>query len=250
VLTIACGLVMNAAQSQAQMLQWTDRVFASVNVTNLPKSSAELSTSTSSTIYGETAQFSTTQTISAEGGVVADVSGGVRLFHNFGVGAAYTQGTKSVGSANVSARVPHPMVYDQPRTATATVGDLNHKETMFHAFALFMIPFSEKFDIAVFGGPSFFKLEQDTVASPQFQEVGSPYTSIRLTTGTKTTSTQSKTVFGGGADVTYRFMKNLGVGGFVRYAKATFEVAAVEGGTKVSIPMGGFQAGGGVRIRF
>jgi hypothetical protein len=52
-----------------------------------------------------------------------------------------------------------------------------------------------------------------------------------------------------GADLTYRFANNFGVGAMVRYASATVSVTP-EGSDASDVKVGGFQFGGGLRIRF
>ena len=49
--------------------------------------------------------------------------------------------------------------------------------------------------------------------------------------------------------MTYRFANNFGIGAIVRYAAATVSVAP-DGGDASDVKVGGFQFGGGLRIRF
>jgi opacity protein-like surface antigen len=247
VMLFAGLMLLVAAHAQAQMLQWEDRVFINVNGAFQSHPSKEVSTSSEFTLYDEKASVKTQQTIDGQGGMF-DVSGGFRLFGNFGVGVGYNQlSSKSEGI--IAASVPHPILYDSPRNAGATVPDLMHKEQAVHVFGLFMIPLSEKFDMAVFGGPTFFTVEQDTLSNPQVAEVGPPYTTVNLTNVKKITTSKNQTGFNVGLDATYKITRNFGLGGFFRYSAAKVDMTP-EGGTALEVEAGGMQFGGGVRIRF
>ena len=82
----------------------------------------------------------------------------------------------------MTATVPHPLLYDSPRTANAAATGLKHEEKQTHIFAIRMIPMSEKLRVGLFGGPNDFQLKQDmvTLGTPAFSEVGAPYTSVTL----------------------------------------------------------------------
>ena len=56
--------------------------------------------------------------------------------------------------------------------------------------------------------------------------------------------------FNVGADMTYRFANNFGIGAIVRYAAATVSLEPEGGGDPSDVKVGGFQFGGGLRIRF
>jgi len=232
--------------AQAQMLQWQDRVF--VNINGLSQSRADITVTTKSTqtIYDETATFDGAQTIKTKDASF-DIGGGVRVWKNFGVGVSYTT-ISTTGNGAASASVPHPLIYDRPRTATAAVTGLKHEEGQVHLSFLWMLPLTDKLDVAVFGGPTFFQLTQGVIGAPTFTEVGPPYTSITMSVAQAEVSA-NKTGANVGADVTFKFMKNLGVGGFIRWAGAKVSVTP-PGGTAFSVNVGGFQFGGGARVRF
>jgi hypothetical protein len=68
-------------------------------------------------------------------------------------------------------------------------------------------------------------------------------------TVSQATTTGSQIGFNIGADMTYRFANNFGIGAIVRYAAATVSLEP-EGGDTADVKVGGFQFGGGLRIRF
>jgi hypothetical protein len=235
-----------AAPAYAQMGIWEDRGFVNVNGLFQIRSDVITKTEASTTIYDEKATITGAQTIKTQGATF-DIGGGVRIVGNFGAGIAYTQ-LSTTGGAAVTASVPHPLIYDSPRTANGTATGLAHKEKQIHLFAVWMLPVSDKLDVAFSAGPTFFKLTQDIVGSATYAEVGPPYTQITMAFKTSQV-TQNATGFNFGADVTYKFSRMLGAGGFVRWAATKVDVTPT-GGTTMSINVGGVQCGGGLRLRF
>jgi hypothetical protein len=242
----AIGLTAFASQASAQALPWEGRGFLNVNFGMQIIAEDVASTNTTFTIYDETGKITTSQTIDSQA-PFWDIGGGFRIAGNFGVGFTYTR-LSAAGVAEVSAQVPSPVYYDQPRTVTASLEDLEHVEDGYHFQALWMLPITDKFDIVFSGGPSVFNLKQGIVTSPQITEVGPPYTTVNMTVS-QTTTTGSQIGFNLGADLTYRFANNVGVGAILRYAAATVSLEP-EGGDASDVKVGGFQFGGGLRIRF
>jgi hypothetical protein len=68
-------------------------------------------------------------------------------------------------------------------------------------------------------------------------------------TVSQTTTKGSQIGFNIGADLTYRFANNVGIGAILRYAAATVTLEP-DGGESSDVKVGGFQFGGGLRIRF
>jgi hypothetical protein len=248
VMFAALLLLVVTARAQAQVTPWEDRVFVNVNFGYQSRSAADIASSKTSTIYDETATVSSVQTIESTGGMF-DIAGGFRLVGNFGLGVAYNRISKdAVGT--ITAKVPHPLFYDQPRTATADIDKLAHKEGALHLMGVFVLPVTNKFDVMVSAGPTFFKLEQQTIASDaQYSEGSAPYSSITLNSVTKTTTKESKVGFNVGADLTVRLTTKLGIGGFIRYASAKVEIVP-QSGDAMEVNVGGLQFGGGLRLRF
>jgi hypothetical protein len=240
------GLTAFASQASAQALPWEGRGFINVNFGIQMIAEDSATTITNFTIYDETGKLTTVQTLDSQAPFF-DIGAGFRVAGNFGLGFAYTR-LSSNSAAQVTAQVPNPIYYDQPRTATATLSDLEHLEDGYHFQALWMVPITDKLDIVISGGPSLFNLKQGIVMSPQITEVGPPYSTVNMTVSQNTT-TGSQIGFNIGADMTYRFANNFGIGAIVRYAAATVSLEP-EGGEPSDVKVGGFQIGGGLRIRF
>ncbi|MEW5980981.1 MAG: hypothetical protein AB1806_01265 [Acidobacteriota bacterium] len=245
ILFLAAGLLA-ASPAQAQMLEWTDRVFVSINGAYQNRADTSVSVNDVATVYDEQATSAASQSVTSKGGFF-DISGGARVWGNVGVGLGFTR-LSTTGSADASATVPHPLFYNSARSASTALPGLEHKERQVHIFAMFVVPLTDLLEVSVFGGPTFFKLEQGTIRTYTWSEVGAPYTAINLTAAATQVSV-SKTGINIGADVTYRLTRNFGVGGFVRYAGASVPITAA-GSTTFDVNIGGVQIGAGGRIRF
>jgi hypothetical protein len=240
------GLTLVASQAFAQALPWEGRGYVNLNYGMQVKSTSLVTATETFTVYEEQGKLTSAQEIDSQSPFL-DFGGGFRLFGNFGLGFACSR-LSTEGSAVVTATVPSPLVYDQPRTANSTATGLEHVEQGYHFQAIWMLPITDKFDVVFSAGPTLFQLSQGVVSTPKVSEVGPPYTAVNMTTSTVTVS-DSQIGFNVGADLTYRFANNFGVGAMVRYAAATVSLTP-EGGPALDVKVGGFQLGGGLRVRF
>ena len=233
------ALCLCAAPSMvsAQTMQWTDKGYITING-GWQAGSHDLDTTTSFPLYDETATVSSTQKI--KGGGFFDIGGAYRVYgNNILVGASFSR-TTSDADVNLTASIPDPVVFDKPRNVTATQGGAEHSENAIHLNVIWMMPFANKLDIGVFAGPTIFSVKQDTVDT------------LSVTEPTPTVSASFKEVkkttvgFNAGVDVQYLITKMLGVGGLARYSWGSAEI---EGATD-NLTVGGFQIGGGLRVRF
>ena len=110
------------------------------------------------------------------------------------------------------------------------------------------MPVNEAFEIAVFGGPTFFDIKQDLVTDVLFTNTY-PYDTATYTGTTTGRQSESTVGFNAGADVTFYFSSHVGVGVLARFSRATIDLPSQDGGT-VAVDTGGFQTGGGLRLRF
>ena len=227
--------------ASAQTMQFTDKGFISVGG-GAQTGSHTLETSSTFTLYDENASVATSQKIS--GGGFFEIGGAYRVWgNNLLAGVTYTH-TSSKSDVALTASLPHPNFFDQPRTVTSTQSGAKHAENGIHLSAFYMIPVANKLDIAIFGGPSFFRVNQDTVTTVSVTETAD----LTKPTVTAPLTKVSKSATGGhiGADVQYMVTKRFGVGGTMRYTGAS---VAIPDATK-KLGVGGFQISGGARVRF
>ncbi len=222
----------------AQTMQWTDKGFVTVNG-GVQVGSHDLTATQSFDLYDETATVTSSSKVKSGG--LFDIGGAYRVWQNVAVGVVYSF-TSSDSNATINASIPDPIRFDSPRSVQANASGLKHKENVLHLDATYMMPVTDKIDVGLSAGPSIFFVKQDVVASlPIVSEPGP-------TVGAPVVSGDSETAVGVnfGVDVTYLVSKKWGVGGLARYTwgSATFA------GTDDSLTLGGFQIGGGLRVRF
>jgi hypothetical protein len=225
-----------APKAHAQMT-WTDKGF--VNVTGGAQAgSRTLATATTFDIYDETASVSSSQDV--KGGGFFDISAGYKVWRNLAVGLGYSHAGSNTDAA-IAALIPDDTVTDKLRPVSASATDLKHSEGALHIMGVWMVPVTDKIDVGVSAGPSIFKVKQDLPTALAIAEPGPTVTGITITNVNKTTAGINF-----GVDVTYLVTKRIGVGGLARY---TWGSADLEGASD-KLTVGGFQIGGGVRLRF
>ena len=217
-------------------MTWTDKAFVNVSFGG-QVGSHTLASSTSFSLYDEDGTLGSSQKIG--GGGVFDISAGYKVHKNLAAGVGYSWSSDKA-DASITALVPDPVVTDHPRGVTASVPGLKHTENTIHLFAAWMVPVTDKIDVAFIGGPSIFMVSQDLPASMTVTEPGPTVNQI-------TTEKSSKTGVGFniGLDVAYMLNKRFGVGGLARYTWGSVDLPqATE-----SLTAGGFQIGVGLRMR-
>lgn len=221
----------------AQTMQWTDKGFATVNG-GAQVGSHNLDSSSSFPLYDETATVNSTQKV--KGGGFFDIGGAYRVWgKNLLAGLSFSH-TGSKSDASFTATVPDPIVFDKPRSVSSSQSGMKHSENTVHLAAIWMIPIANKLDLGVFAGPSIFAVSQDAVTSVTVSEPG-PTISAPVVKLSKTTVGANF-----GVDVQYMVDKKWGVGGIARYSVGS---AGLPGLSK-KLTVGGFQIGGGARMRF
>ena len=237
-------LVYGVPRADAQVINWNDRGFVNVNG-GYQTQSHDFDATTKFSLYGETATLKAGHEVGS--GALLDVSGGVRVWRNVGIGVGYSRFQNS-DDVTVTATLPHPIFFDRPRSATAAASDLEHTESAVHIFGLWMLPVSQKMDVAFFLGPTIFSVKQDLVTSVQIaQPESAPFTGTITGVG-KTEVKETGVGVNVGVDWMYMVTPKLGGGVFLRYAGGSVKLETQ--GLSVDMKVGGFQLGAGLRVRF
>lgn len=244
---LVCGVCFGTArQASAQMAPWSDRGYINVGW-GVESGSSTMTDTRTTSIYQESATISSAVTFTS--GSLFDVGVGFRVWRNLTVGAGYHQ-EQNDAESTVSGSIPSPVFFNRPRTLTGKEL-LDRKEQATHVNIGWVMPFGSKFDVMVYGGPSFFRLTQDVISNAVPNESGATSTTINATI---TTAERKKSVTGYnvGADATYIVWQNdsvrLGAGGFVRFTQASTEVEMLNSAQPTDV--GGIQFGFGARVRF
>ncbi|HEY0875269.1 MAG TPA: hypothetical protein VGD94_17475 [Vicinamibacterales bacterium] len=201
-------------------------------------------------LYDEQARIDFVQD-DVEGGGFFEIGGAYRFGERLGAGLSFMRVTSDGGSV-ANGSIPHPLVFDQFRSFSVSADGLDHKENIVHLFATWLMPVTEQLDVTFSAGPSFFNISQGFIRTVSFTETP-PFTNVNVDRIEIDSRDETAVGFNFGADASYsvgRFGNaDLGVGANVRYSwgKADFDIAA---GDELSVKGGGFQIGGGVRVRF
>ena len=242
-LLIATGAVFPGV-ADAQGRSWTGNGFINLNGGG-QSGDQRFSDALDGPLYDELAVYANDYVSS--GGSLIDVTGGVRVWHGLAAafGVTIVNGSSTV---DIAGSVPHPLFFDSARATALQRADLTHRQVGFHFQVVYLIPLTDAIDVAVFAGPSVFRVEQDFVSDITLGPEIDPFDTVALA-GAPTQAAQETGIGGNvGADVTYMFTDILGVGGFVRYTTGSVDFTTSDGVQRLDA--GGTQAGIGVRARF
>ena len=242
-----CSFVMFVARdAAAQPLPWTDRGYFNLNV-GFESGSDDFTDDASRPTYDETMMFSTAQSV--DSGAFFDFSAGARVWRNVSVGIGFHQGSTD-SDATVQGSVPHPLLFNRPRTFALTVGGLERSERAIHLQFGYMVIVSNRITAHLMLGPSFFKVRQNVVSDVTFTE-NPGFTSVNATAVTAE-RVDTPVGFNLGVDLAYQIAEvnriKLGAGLLLRYAAATADILLLD--DTVESDLGGFHVGLGARIRF
>lgn len=180
-----------------------------------------------------------------------DGSLGVRLARGFGIGGSlsfYAPAEDRDAGGDVTARIPHPYNTNVDRNVAAAAG-LKRSERGVHLSLLYFVRPSPKIQVVVGAGPSFFRASQTFVTDLEYSEdtVAAPST-VTIDAIHRRSVPASGTGFNAHLDLIWVLDDAFGIGGLVRYARATLPFEP--DGRAVDAKAGGFQAGVGVRFLF
>ena len=240
VLALVCGFAIPArAQST-----WTDRGYATISgdIRVSPMSFAGVA---HPVVFVEASTVTTTYDVQAAPGVDGGV--GIRLWRNLGAGVNVSWIARS-STGSIAAQIPHPFVFNKPRSVSGESTGLDHDETSVHLQAIWMIPAGPRWSIAVAGGPSWIAVDQAIVSDVTVLSAY-PYDTATYGSAVSTRESKSRLGFNLGGDVTWHLGARTGVGFGIIYSHASVPFTAASGDT-VTVDAGGTRVNGGLRVRF
>lgn len=195
--------------------------------------------------YGESSQVERDATWPR--GLTLEVDGGVRLWRDLGVAATVTRSRRD-GESSVSAQIPHPFFFNQPRALDAAGPSLARTETALHLGLTWTHAVARRLTVAAIAGPSVMAVDQDVIAGVAIAEAY-PYTSVQLSRAT--VARHSGSAVGGhvAGDVVFAWTRRVGITGGARYSRATVNLESAAG-QRTSVDLGGAVVRGGLRWRF
>jgi len=242
-------LVLAAAMMLPSGAAAQERLWFDVNFGVSMPTDKDFTTSSRYDIYAEPADFSVDY--SAPRGPVFDIGGGFMVTPMFGVGVSFSRSTHE-DTPFLSARIPHPFLSNAYGSATAE-GDteLKRTEQAVHIQAM-IVPFeSDTQRFRVFGGPTYMQVKNQTVADFDWRQTFTtvpPSNTITIPSYEISECECSGWGFHVGADYSYFFTPNVGVGGILRYSRVNVEPVDYSG--SFDLTAGGTAIGGGLRVKF
>lgn len=186
-----------------------------------------------------------------------DFGGGVMFSPILGAGISIV-GTATESPALLSVRIPHPLRFNAFGTdSTDTNGKLQRTEGTINLQLMIKAPIqNDKVRVRFYAGPSYFRLTADAVSDIRYLQNFGVLSNLNTVDITEYDTEEVEATgwgFHAGGDVAYMFTKVFGIGGFARYSGGTVtveddDVLTVE--EPIDVKVGGFQAGGGIRLRF
>jgi opacity protein-like surface antigen len=247
-LTAAAVLVSAPAAAQSSSSSYSDgssRVFVALNG-GYHASSLAFDDTRLETQAGETASWTAGYRVDAGPGF--DVGGGVRVWRSLVMTVATSRFTQSRRAA-VSAELPHPFMFNVPRSVSGETQPLRHVEQAVHLGVGVMLPASGRLQLGLFGGPSVFSIQRDLLADVSYSE-SYPYDEAAYESATISKVSQTRTGFNVGGDVAYFVTDTVGIGGGVRFSRAEARLTSPATGEAMPVEAGGTQATVGLRLRF
>ena len=176
-----------------------------------------------------------------------ELSLGRRLRGRLGLGLTWSRSSLS-DSANVAGRLPHPFLFDSPRSVEGTERGLSHDETALHLSLRWLLRDGPKVEVALFGGPSRVDLDRELVSAVRFSQTY-PFDAATYAGVDRRRTSRSATGWHVGIDVVRYFGRRAGLGAVARYSDASVELGTRDDGT-VSVSAGGLQTVVDLRLRF
>jgi hypothetical protein len=220
---------------------WSDRALISLNA-GWQSASFDLRDTRNfePPLPGDREQRTLAADYSVKSGMSLDLGGGFRVWRGLAAGVSVTRFEDS-RDVPISGSVPHPFFFNRARPITGVTSGAR-EEMAVHVDAMWVIPIRQKMTLAIFGGPSFYSVKQTVVSDFDYNQ-SYPYDEVTLTNVVTADESSSVTGINVGADVGYYFTNTIGVGGVIRFGRASVDTSIG------SIDVGGPEFGVGLRIR-
>ena len=234
----------------------TDRIVVRVDVGSRP-ASRNFASTTGFTLFSEPGSLRADYEIQPgsifEGGIA------FRFWRNLAVGLDVSS-YQSRNPAQVGADLPHPFLFDFPRTTTGVARGLERQELSLHVRALWMMRLADWLVVSVSGGPSLIIARQDLVSSVEYTEVEFPFVEVLFSGHTVNAQSENALGLNGGVDIDtfvlhrlpflnrHGVVRHVGLGLLIRYVRGSVKLQL--GDDPIDVDLGGIQLTAGLRLRF
>ena len=149
----------------------------------------------------------------------------------------------------LDARVPHPYILSFPREIYTSVRGLKRNEIGLNLQGQYWRVFFGRLLLRGFAGPTIFIARQEIINRIQTAETEVDFDQVFLTDYQTTGAIATKVGYNIGFDSTWFLNDRVGLGGAVRYARASI-TSHVRPSIAVPFALGGLNVGGGLRWKF
>ena len=182
-----------------------------------------------------------------DAGAFIDLGASVRLWRQVGLGVGVSR-FQTTGGTGVTAGLPHPFYLEQFRPVDG-LAPTTRQETVVHLQMQVGAMVGTRLEVTLFGGPTFFDVEQTLVADLLFEETY-PYDTATFSSAPTVQRSAATVGFNAGVDLATYLTPTVGVGVLVRFSRAMVDLARPDGGGRLAVETGGLHVGGGLRLRF
>lgn len=142
---------------------------------------------------------------------------------------------------------PHPLFFNQPRTVSDDIAELEYSERALNVDAVYTFTFGS-FTVDAFGGATFFFTETELIDEVTTSSVY-PFDDVQIVSTSTVKLKVNPIGFNVGGAFTYRITPLVGVSFQAKYSRATINL---QRGPRepIETDVGGFRIGGGIRIAF
>ncbi len=149
----------------------------------------------------------------------------------------------------LDARVPHQYILSFPREVYTVVKDLKRNETGLNLQGQYWRVLFGRLLLRGFAGPTIFIARQEVINRIYTAETETDFDQVFLTDYDTASAIATKVGYNIGFDSTWFLTDRVGLGGAVRYARASI-TSHVRPSLAVPFALGGLNVGGGLRWRF
>jgi hypothetical protein len=240
----ALGITTLAAAPAAAQAVSQPRVEVSANAGALTATSTFTASTTLPSNGGETETITTEY--AAKTAFTFNAGAAVRIATQLWLSVQYAMADMKPG-ASVTAVIPHPILFNAPRTVEGSIDGVAHNERNIHVDLMYALPVRAA-DVKVMAGPTFFNLKQDLVSGVSINETY-PFDTATFAGATTTRVSKSAVGFNAGVDISRPLSSRVGVGGLIRYSRGNVEFDDATT-SRATAKAGGLELTGGVRLRF
>jgi len=171
-----------------------------------------------------------------------------RLGGYLGFGIGYSRIDKPM-TVRLDARVPHPYILSFPREFETFITGLTRREMGVDVQGQYWRALTDRLLLRGFAGPTIFMARQDAVTHIGTGDITPSFDRAFLTAHRVEVAKAIKLGYNIGADVTWLLNDRVGLGGGVRYSRASITSHDIPM-TPVPFALGGPNLAGGLRLRF